>query len=46
MSEPAGEFAVQVDQVDGFDFVVRFDKESFAPVHMDEPPPLGHAHAP
>lgn len=46
MSQPAGEFTIRVEQVDGFDFVARFDKESFAPVQLDEPPPLGHDHAP
>jgi uncharacterized OsmC-like protein len=46
MSQLAGEFAVRVEQVDGFDFIVRFDKDSFEPVRLDEPPPLGHDHAP
>jgi hypothetical protein len=27
---PAGEFTVQVEQVDGFEFRVRFDKEAQA----------------
>lgn len=46
MSQAAAEFTIRVEQVDGFDFVARFDKESFAPVKLDEPPPLGHDHAP
>lgn len=39
-------FAIRVEQVDGFEFRVRFDKESFAPLELDEPPPLGRDAAP
>jgi organic hydroperoxide reductase OsmC/OhrA len=42
----ASRFTLRVEQVDGFDFLVRFDKEQFAPLRMDEPPPLGHDAAP
>jgi uncharacterized OsmC-like protein len=42
----ASRFAVHVEQVDGFEFRVRFDKEQFAPLRMDEPPPLGRDAAP
>jgi uncharacterized OsmC-like protein len=48
MSTPqiASHFDIRVEQVDGFEFRVKFDKEQFAPLHMDEPPPLGHDSAP
>ncbi len=39
-------FAVRVEQTNGYEFRVRFDKEQFAEIHMDEPPPLGHDTAP
>lgn len=41
MSDPAGEFSLRVENVDGFEFRVRFDKEQYPELHMDEPPPLG-----
>lgn len=41
MSEPVGEFSLRVESVDGFEFRVRFDKEQYPELHMDEPPPLG-----
>lgn len=44
--ENAGEFTLQVEQVSGFDFRVRFDKESYADLRIDEPPPLGQDTAP
>jgi uncharacterized OsmC-like protein len=46
MTQPAGEFTIEVEQVDKFEFLVRFDKASFAPVRADEPPPLGRDAAP
>lgn len=39
-------FAIRVEQTSGYEFRVRFDKEQFAEMHMDEPPPLGHDRAP
>jgi uncharacterized OsmC-like protein len=46
MSDVASHFSVHVEQVDGFEFRVRFDKDQFAPLRLDEPPPLGHDLAP
>ena len=39
-------FSVHVEQIDGFEFRVKFDKEQFAPILLDEPPPLGRDTAP
>jgi uncharacterized OsmC-like protein len=39
-------FSVHLEQVDGFQFLVKFDKEQFEPLRLDEPPPLGHDTAP
>jgi organic hydroperoxide reductase OsmC/OhrA len=39
-------FSLHVEQIDGFEFRVKFDKERFAPLLLDEPPPLGHDTAP
>jgi uncharacterized OsmC-like protein len=44
--ETVSEFSLYIDQVDGFDFRVTFDKEQHAPLRMDEPPPLGRDTAP
>lgn len=42
----ASRFSVHVEQIDGFEFRVKFDKEQFAPLLLDEPAPLGHDTAP
>lgn len=42
----AGEFTLQIEQVDGFDFRVRFDKEHYPSLRMNEPPPVGSDTAP
>lgn len=39
-------FGLQVRQMEGFEFRIRFDDERFEPIDMDEPPPLGHDHGP
>lgn len=39
-------FSVKVSQIEAFQFQVTFDKEQFAPLRLDEPPPLGGDTAP
>lgn len=46
MSSVASTFSLRVEQVDGFEFRIKFDKEQFAPLTLDEPAPLGHDTAP
>jgi uncharacterized OsmC-like protein len=41
MSDTVSEFALQIERVDGYEFRVKFDRESFAEITLDEPPPLG-----
>ena len=44
--DPVSTFTLSVEQVDNFEFRVRFDKEQYAELTMDEPPPLGRDSAP
>lgn len=46
MSEPAGGFDLTLEQVDAYEFKVKFDKASMADLATDEPPPLGHDKGP
>lgn len=46
MSEIVSEFEISIDQVDAYEFRVKFDKEHYAPMRMDEPAPLGKDSAP
>jgi uncharacterized OsmC-like protein len=46
MSEVVSRFTLSVDQVEGFEFRVRFDKDQYAELRMDEPEPLGRDAAP
>lgn len=46
MSDVVQHFTVSVEQVDGFEFRVRFDNPQHTDLRMDEPPPLGHDVAP
>lgn len=46
MSTVASRFSLRVEQIDGFEFRVKFDKEQFAPLLLDEPAPLGGDTAP
>ncbi|MBK6530128.1 MAG: OsmC family protein [Deltaproteobacteria bacterium] len=45
-SDVVNSFSVRVEQVDGFEFKVKFDKEQFETLSLDEPPPLGRDAAP
>ncbi len=40
------EFTIEVHQIEGFEFRVRFDKDQFAELRLDEPAPLGKDSAP
>lgn len=40
-AQPAGGFSIRVQQIDGYEFRVSFDKSGYAELMMDEPPPLG-----
>jgi organic hydroperoxide reductase OsmC/OhrA len=42
----ASEFTIQIEQLHDFEFKVRFDKEHYAELRMDEPAPLGQDAAP
>lgn len=46
MTSPAGHFDIHIEQVDAFEFRVRFDKDSYADLMLDEPPPLGKDRGP
>jgi uncharacterized OsmC-like protein len=45
-STSAGHFAIRVEQVDGFEFRVKLDKQQYAELQLDEPAPLGRDSAP
>jgi organic hydroperoxide reductase OsmC/OhrA len=40
------EFAIAIEQIQDFEFRVKFDKDQFAELAMDEPAPLGQDRAP
>ncbi len=46
MTTPAGHFDLHIEQVDDFEFRVRFDKDTYAELTLDEPPPLGQDRGP
>ena len=41
MSEIVSQFDISIDQVDAYEFRVKFDKQHHAPMSTDEPAPLG-----
>ena len=42
MSEAADEFSISIDQVQDYEFSVKFDNQQLAALTIDEPPPLGN----
>ena len=46
MSEIVNEFSLSVEQVRDYEFRVKFDKEQYAKMTIDEPEPLGRDSAP
>ena len=46
MSVVASQFSIRIEQVDAFEFRVKFDTDQFADLAMDEPAPLGRDTAP
>ena len=42
----SSEFTLEVEQTEDYAFQVRFDKEEFAPLTLDEPAPLGKESGP
>lgn len=43
---PVDEFTIHVEQLDDYEFKIRFDKPQFAEWQLDEPAPLGRDRAP
>jgi uncharacterized OsmC-like protein len=43
---PVDEFTLTVEQVEDYEFKVRFDKPQFDEYRLDEPAPIGHDNAP
>ena len=41
-----GEFTIELEQTDGYEFKVRFDLDGADDLIMDEPPPLGQGNGP
>ena len=41
MSEIVSQFEISIDQVDAYEFRVKFDKQHYPPMTMDETAPLG-----
>lgn len=46
MSEPVSEFSLSIDQVNDYEFLVKFDKPPGAELRTDETPPLGKDQGP
>ncbi len=46
MSEAVSKFSISLEQVEDYEFRVRFDKPSLPDLTLDEPPPLGRERGP
>ena len=46
MSNTVGQFTIHIDQVEGYRFRTRFDKDRYADLITDEPSPLSQDTAP
>ncbi len=46
MSETVSQFEIAIEQVEGYEFRVKFDKPGHADLMIDEPAPLGKDEAP
>lgn len=46
MSNTVGQFTIHIDQIEGYRFRTRFDKEHYEDLITDEPKPLSHDTAP
>lgn len=44
--DPEGRFSIELEQQDGYEFLVRFDLDDVADLLVDEPEPLGQGHGP
>jgi uncharacterized OsmC-like protein len=45
-SHESGKFSISLERLQGFDFRVKFDNPLYVDLMLDEPPPVGHDHAP
>jgi len=45
-ADPENSFTIELEQQDGYEFLVRFDLDSVSDLLVDEPEPLGHARGP
>lgn len=46
MGEIAGQFDIGMERTEGYRFTVRFDKDQYQPIVIDEPEPIGSDSAP
>lgn len=46
MTNPAGEFSLRIERLEGYEFKVSFENTPLAELLVDEPPPLGAQRGP